>query len=334
MDLANAINNLACLLQDQGQLDEAEALQKRALAMDEANLGTDDPSVAINLGNLGRTLHLKNRLEEAEFCYRRAIEIDERTLGDSYRQTARHLYLLADLLVSAGKLSDAEPILRRSLAIYEKCYGANHPIASQVRNLLEISLVERRLGRGHPDTLQSWEEYSCALRRLGHFASAEAIDRRVAATTANVFSDTSSLAIYRRNTLVITLILLGKLEEARQILAANWRLTAPPYANTTPRIAFLRQLIALLESQPDRPFLGQIKTLLTGPELPVARDVAVPWDIAYFIEFLKSKLGEHVAEFLTALVAALNDRAKLSALDPFPEWRDQSPIPLDVPWSE
>ena len=57
--------------------------------------------------------------------------------------------------------------------------------------------------------------------------------------------------------------MLGKLEEARQILAANWRLNAPPHANTTPRIAFLRHLIALLESQPDTPFLGQLKTLLT-----------------------------------------------------------------------
>jgi hypothetical protein len=76
------------------------------------------------------------------------------------------------------------------------------------------------------------------------------------------------------------------------------------------------------------------KTLLTGPELPVASDVAVPWDIAYFIEFSKHKLSEHPAEFLTALVAALNDRTKLSALDSFPEWRNQSPIPLAAPWPE
>jgi hypothetical protein len=87
------------------------------------------------------------------------------------------------------------------------------------------------------------------------------------------------MAIHRRNNLVltlITLIMLGKLGEARQILAAYWRLNAPPHANTTPRIAFLRHLIALLESQPDTPFLGQLKALLTGPELPVASGVAVP----------------------------------------------------------
>ena len=128
--------------------------------------------------------------------------------------------------------------------------------------------------------------------------------------------------------------MLGKLEEARQILAANWCLNAPPHANTTPRIAFLRHLIALLESQPDTPFLGQLKALLTGPELPVANDVAVPWDIAYFIEFLKPKLDEHNAEFLTALVASMNDCAKLPELEDFPEWHDQPPVPLDFAWPE
>ena len=46
------------------------------------------------------------------------------------------------------------------------------------------------------------------------------------------------------------LILPGKLEEARQILGANWRLNALPHANTTPRLAFLRHLISLLESLP------------------------------------------------------------------------------------
>jgi len=63
----------------------------------------------------------------------------------------------------------------------------------------------------------------------------------------------------------------------------------------------------------------------------VASDVTVPWDIAYFIEFLKPKLGEHHAEFLTVLVAALNDRTKLSALDSFPEWRNRHSTPISTP---
>ena len=38
-------------------------------------------------------------------------------------------------------------------------------------------------------------------------------------------------------------------------------------------------------------------------------------------------------EFLTALVAAMNDRAKLSELEKFPKWRNQPPVPLDKPWA-
>ncbi len=87
-------------------------------------------------------------------------------------------------------------------------------------------------------------------RRAGYPRAAEPIDQRVTPTRAKPFGDIHPLAIYRCNKLVLTLILLGKLEEAHQILAANWRLNAPPHANTTPRIAFLRHLIALLESQP------------------------------------------------------------------------------------
>jgi hypothetical protein len=66
----------------------------------------------------------------------------------------------------------------------------------------------------------------------------------------------------------------------------------------------------------------------------VASDVAVPWDIAYIIEFLKPKLGDHNAEYLTGLVAALNYRAKIADFERFLAWRNQSSIPLDVPWPE
>lgn len=83
-----------------------------------------------------------------------------------------------------------------------------------------------------------------------------------------------------------------------------------------------------------RIMLAQLKTLLTGLELRVTSDVAVPWDIAYFIEFLKPKLGGHPAEFLTALLAELNDPATLPDLDRFPKWREQPGVCLDTNWPD
>jgi len=162
---------------------------------------------------------------------------------------------------------------------------------------------------------------------------AEPYDRKTAEATARILGKTDPLSIHRRNSLVLTLIMLGKLEEPGQILAANWRLDAPPHTNITPRIAFLRHVIALLESQPKTPFLGQVKTLLTGPELPVAKDIAVPWDMGYFIEELRPKLGTETADFLAALVT-VNDRAKLADLDRFDVWRNAAAIPLEVSWPD
>jgi hypothetical protein len=115
-------------------------------------------------------------------------------------------------------------------------------------------------------------------------------------------------------------------------LRENWQLKAEAFANTTPRVAFLGYIVALLEARLDTPFLGQLKTLLIGPELPVAAEVAVPWDIAYFIDRLSVASGS--AGFLRALVAAMNDRSGVAALDGFPEWRDQEPITLDAAWPE
>lgn len=139
-----------------------------------------------------------------------------------------------------------------------------------------------------------------------------------------------ALTIHRRNNLVLTLIMLGKLGEARQILAANWRLNAPPHANTTPRIAFLRHVITLLESQPDT--RSEFRVHAVRP--PEGGTPNFPWDITHFIEFLKLKLGEHNAEFLNALVVAMIDRSEVAKLDLFDFWKNTSAVALATPWPD
>ena len=104
------------------------------------------------------------------------------------------------------------------------------------------------------------------------------------------------------------------------------------YAHTPAHDSILAYALALLESRPVTTFLGQLKTLLTGPELPVTKDIVVPWDIAYFFDHLRPQFPASSADFLTALVAAMNDRVNLATLGEFPEWRDHPPIPLDVLW--
>jgi len=346
--LAISISNLGNVLARLGQNDEAERLLRRALSLFESSVGLMHPYVSIALSRLSVLLNVTNRIDEAVKLARRALIITENCFNQEHPHLATDLNNLAVLLKNAGMLDEAEPMYRRAIAIREVALGADNPdtlesvgglasLLDATGRFVEATSLRRRVleeqerkhGAESPDVLRNWNNHCHALRKQGQPALAEANERRTLALSAKVLGDAHQLVIHRRNNLVLTLVMLGKFVEARQILALNWHLNAPPHANTTPRIAFLWHVIALSESQPDTPFLSQLKTLLTGPELPMACDVAVSWDIAYFIEFLKPRLGERSAEVLTSLVAALNDRTKLPALDQFPEWRNAIPQPLD-----
>jgi hypothetical protein len=138
---------------------------------------------------------------------------------------------------------------------------------------------------------------------------------------------------HRLNNLSTVLIMKGILAEAEKFLELAWSIKrSTGHDITSPRVLLVRLTLAMLESKPTDQYICQLRTLTVMPELSDNADVIKTWDIADFIEFLKPKLGEHNAEFLTALVAAMNDRTKLSTLDQFPEWRNQSPVPLDTPW--
>jgi len=80
-DVANALSNLAQLLQDTNRLAEAEPLYRRALAIDEKSFGAEHPNVARDLNNLAQLLQATSQLAEAEPLMRRALAIDEKSLG-------------------------------------------------------------------------------------------------------------------------------------------------------------------------------------------------------------------------------------------------------------
>ena len=69
------MNGLGLLLMTQCIWTEAEALYRRALAIDEQSFGPEHPKVARDLNNLAQSLQDANRLAEAEPLMRRHLEI-------------------------------------------------------------------------------------------------------------------------------------------------------------------------------------------------------------------------------------------------------------------
>jgi tetratricopeptide (TPR) repeat protein len=170
-DTAGSLNELAGLLQDQGDLAGARPLFERALAISEKVDGPEHPSTARSLGNLALLLQQQGDLAGARPLYERALAICEKVRGREHPDTATSLNNLALLLHTQGDLAGARPLYERALAIDEKVLGPKHPqTATDLGNLAGLlqdqgdhagarPLVERALaidekvlGPEHPDT--------------------------------------------------------------------------------------------------------------------------------------------------------------------------------------
>jgi tetratricopeptide (TPR) repeat protein len=112
------LNETALLLYTKAQMKDAEPLMRRALAIDEASLGPNHPTVATDLNNLASLLQATNRLREAEAPMRRALAIDEASFGPNHPTVATDLNNLAQLLQATNRLQEAEPLMRRMVVIF------------------------------------------------------------------------------------------------------------------------------------------------------------------------------------------------------------------------
>jgi tetratricopeptide (TPR) repeat protein len=75
------------VFQKKGQLDEAEEMLRRALAIDEAAHGPDHPSTGTTVNKLAGVLKDKGQLDEAEAMCRHALAIAEAVYGKDHRNT-------------------------------------------------------------------------------------------------------------------------------------------------------------------------------------------------------------------------------------------------------
>jgi Flp pilus assembly protein TadD len=80
-DTAVNLNNLAFLLQAQGDLARARPLCERGLAICEKSLGPEHPNTAMSLSNLASLLQAQDDLAGARPLCERAMAIAEKALG-------------------------------------------------------------------------------------------------------------------------------------------------------------------------------------------------------------------------------------------------------------
>jgi serine/threonine-protein kinase len=144
-ELPVALNNLATLNADLGELDDAERNLRAAVRLQGEMLGTEHVHYSITLNNLGAILTRLERFAESEPLHRRALELQEASLGDDHPYVAQTLWSLGGLMQRSGDLHAAEVHLRRALSITESAYGrSSAPMASALSRLGDVLMQQRR----------------------------------------------------------------------------------------------------------------------------------------------------------------------------------------------
>ena len=232
-DTAAGLNNLATLLQAQGDLAGARPLYERALAICEKALGPEHPETATNLNNLAVLLEYQGDLAGSRPLKERALAIYETVLGPEHPATSTSLNNLAHLLHAQGDLAGARPLFERALAIREKALGPEHPqtatclnnLATLLRDqgdlagawpLIERALAirEKVLGPEHPDTAASLANLAGLLQIQGDFAGARPRFERALAVWEKALGPEHPHANRGRSNFATLLLASGKSADA------------------------------------------------------------------------------------------------------------------------
>lgn len=190
--------HLGDLLQRQlHRVDEAEALYREALPIQEAVLGDSHPRLVHVLGSLAEVLDQQERWDEAEALLRRSLAIRERAWGVHHSNTAAGLDGLAGHMFRRGDYRQAESLLRRSLELWKETMGPEHQTVAAALMTLGRTLTElhrydeadsvfieaerlriRASGTQHSNLAVAYVHHAALRVRQQRFAEAEDLLRR------------------------------------------------------------------------------------------------------------------------------------------------------------
>jgi tetratricopeptide (TPR) repeat protein len=130
---AVSLNNLATLLQAQGDYNAARPYFERALQIREQALGPEHPDTAHSLNSLAGLLYAQADYNAARPYLERALQINENVFGPEHPDTIPILNNLGALLRAQGEYNAARPYYERALEICVARLGADHPTTRTVQ---------------------------------------------------------------------------------------------------------------------------------------------------------------------------------------------------------
>lgn len=191
VQLSESRQELAVVLGEREQWDEAEQLQRQAAEAFEQTLGAADARTVKAFGILGAILRRRGQLDEAEQLLREQEANALASLGEAHDETITILNNLAGVLKERGNLEEAAERTARALRLQLATQGELHPEAlmslnnhaeilwSQDRKEAAVKVLQAALelkrkvfDEDHPSLLVALNNIGDSLRQLGRYEAA------------------------------------------------------------------------------------------------------------------------------------------------------------------
>ena len=348
-ETATSLNNLALLLEIQGDLAGSRRLFERTLAIREKVFGAAHPDTASCLNNLGNVLQQQGDLAGARPLFERALAIYEKVHGAEHADTASCLANLAFVLKAQGDLAGARSHYERALTIFEKVLGPEHPnVAISLNNLAlllqqqgelaeaqalmerAVAIREKTLGPEHPGTATSLNNLARLLQRQGDLAGARPLMERALAILEKTLGPEHRNVASGLNNMALLLQQQGDVAGSRALMERALAITEKALGPEHPSTAIsLNNLGRLLQDQGDlagaQPLMERalaISETALGREHPETNRLL--GNVANLM-----RVANQPAEALPLAEAALASHDKALGTD-HPWTRDSAEITADV----
>ncbi|MFQ5413764.1 MAG: tetratricopeptide repeat protein [Phycisphaerae bacterium] len=247
--VATALNNLASVLADKGDVAEAERVYREVLEIKRDLYGDDHPKVAVTLSNLVGLLRDKGDLDGAEPYARQVLAIRRRTLGSSHPDLALALRKYGLLQRDRGALDDAERAFTEALAIErQRSSVAGKKGVASTLVLLGTVLIKKGDAAGAVPMLRE-----CLTIRRDVL---EAGDWKIAST---------------ESALGEALVMLGRFDEAEPLLIESYPIIREARGDRPPTPDALKRIVRLYDAwgKPDK--AAEYRALLEALTAPAAK---------------------------------------------------------------
>lgn len=193
---ARLFDTIGRLYQVTGDLEPAERLLRRALAIRQAHLGARHADTAASLHNLANLLFERGTFDEAGRLFADAVTTRRDVLEARHPDLASSLAWHGEFLARVRRDPDrAEPLIREALEIGRAVLRPDDPqLAALLTSMVAVTTARsdhtasaalrealaiqtQQLGRTHPDTIVTLNNLGTTLIVSGDFAGAEAVLR-------------------------------------------------------------------------------------------------------------------------------------------------------------